>query len=91
MKSTLEIGTELTATKEAAKIVSHKKGIANISSALQKFSPSCFQVPICIVNLLLFLLYYSIWCYVIICMKNWLSSIIMNEIAKMKHDSWVEL
>ena len=84
MKSTIEIGTELTATKEAAKIVSHKKGIANISSALQKFRYAY-------VNLLLFLLYYSIWCYVIICMKNWLSSIIMNEIAKMKHDSWVEL
>ena len=84
MKSTIEIGTELTATKEAAKIVSHKKGIANISSALQKFQYAY-------VNLFLFLLYYSIWCYVIICMKNWLSSIIMNEIAKMKHDSWVEL
>ena len=60
MKSTLEIGTELTATKEAAKIVSHKKGIANISSALQKFSPSCFQVPICIckpINFLIVLQY----------------------------------
>ena len=53
MKSTIEIGTELTATKEAAKIVSHKKGIANISSALQKFQYAY-------VNLLLFLLYYSI-------------------------------
>ena len=84
MKSTLEVGIELTSTKEAAKIVSHKNGIANISSALQKFQYAY-------VNLLLFLLYYSIWCYVIICMKNWLSSIIMNEIAKMKHDSWVEL
>ena len=53
MKSTIEIGTELTATKEAAKIVSHKNGIANISSALQK-------IQYAYVNLLLFLLYYSI-------------------------------
>ena len=53
MKSTLEVGIELTSTKEAAKIVSHKNGIANISLALQKFQYAY-------VNLLLFLLYYSI-------------------------------
>ena len=57
MKSTLEIGTELTTTKEAAKIVSHKKGIANISSVLQKFSFSCFQVPICNITFLIVLQY----------------------------------